>query len=80
MILSPFLLSLDVSSNPVKAKSMEKFCKVLPLTQIRYLSLAHIRFSKEVIQMLFTATDNTRADSMLLLKHLNLEETCHSTQ
>lgn len=78
LLTSPFLESVDFSYNPVKGKSMQNVCKVLPLCQIRYLSLSYIRMSQETLELLQTATDQTRADSCLLLKHLNLEQTCRS--
>jgi hypothetical protein len=49
------------------------------MSQLRYLALAYNRLSQTAGEALLRATDQTRADSTFLLKHLNLEQTLLST-
>jgi hypothetical protein len=51
-LLSPFIENLDFSLNPIKAKSFTNFNKILPLSAIRYLSLAQIRLSQSTLEEL----------------------------
>lgn len=74
LLISPFLTSLDLSYNPLKAQALERLCTVLPLSSLRRLSLAFVTMQKYLVKLLAEVTSVKRPDSTLLLEHLNLEQ------